>query len=110
MLLLVFFMLSSNFVVQPSIRLNLPKVVTSDAAQNENVEILISADNKFYLNGSMVSPQELKLFFKQLFGRKLAVLIKSDSGASLGKAVEAWDLAREAGISAVNIATSQERR
>ncbi len=106
--LLIFFMLTSSFVMQPGIKVNLPKAVTSEVVQYENIEVMVSGENVTYINGKVVTTQELKKMFKEVANRKQAVLIKSDRRASLGRVVEIWDIARDLGITQVNIATNQE--
>ena len=106
--LLIFFMLTSSFIMQPGIKVNLPKAVTSEVIKNENIEIIISSENVIYLNGKVVSLGELKSLFKQVAQRKQSILIKSDRRASLGRIVEIWDMARDMGVSQINIATNQE--
>jgi len=106
--LLIFFMLTSSFVVQPGIKINLPKAVTSEVVKYENIEIAISSENVIYLNGKVVTLLELKNLFKQLPKGKQSIMIKADRRASLGRVVEIWDMCREAGVAQVNIATNQE--
>ena len=106
--LLIFFMLTSSFIMQPGIKVNLPKAVTSEVVSYENIEILVSAENVTYLNGKVVTMNELKALFKQVAKRNQTTLIKSDRRASLGRVVEIWDMARDTGITQVNIATNQE--
>ncbi|MFH1128407.1 MAG: biopolymer transporter ExbD [Candidatus Omnitrophota bacterium] len=106
--LLIFFMLTSSFVMQPGIKVNLPKAVTSEVVKFENIELLVSGENVTYFNGKVVTTQELKNLLKQAAKRNQSVLIKADQRASLGRVVEIWDLARDQGISQVNIATNQE--
>jgi biopolymer transport protein ExbD len=106
--LLIFFMLTSSFIMQPGIKINLPKAVTSEVVQYENIEILITGENITYLNGKVVTMNELKGFLKQAAKRNQAILIKSDRRASLGRVVEIWDIARDLGLSQINIATNQE--
>ena len=106
--LLIFFMLTSSFIMQPGIKVNLPKAVTSEVIKNENIEIIISSENVIYLNGKVVSIGELKSLFKQVAQRRQSILIKSDRRASLGRIVEIWDMARDIGVSQINIATNQE--
>jgi len=106
--LLIFFMLTSSFVMQPGIKINLPKAVTSEAVKYENIEILISSENVIYLNSRVVTLQELKGSLKQIAKRNIPIIIKADKRASLGRAVEVWDLCRDLGISKINIATNQE--
>ncbi len=106
-LLLLFIMFGSNFVIQPGIKLSLPRAVTSEAVNYENIEITVSADNNAYLNGKIAGNEDLKNLFKQLVKRKQSVLIKADRRASLGRVVEIWDICRNSGIAQVNIATNQ---
>jgi len=107
-LLLIFFMLTSSFVMQPGIKIRLPKAVTSDVVRFENIELVISSENITYFNGKIVTAQELKNLLKQVAGRNQPVLIKADKRSSLGRVVEIWDMARDLGIAQVNIATNQE--
>ena len=106
--LLIFFMLTSSFVMQPGIKVNLPKAVTSEIVKFENIEILVSSENITYLNGKVVTTQELKNLLSQAAKRKQSILIKADKRASLGRVVEIWDLCRDLGIVQINIATNQE--
>ncbi len=105
--LLIFFMLTSSFVIQPGIRVNLPKAVTSEVVKYENIEVIISAENVTYFNGNVVTGTELKNILKQVSKRKQAILIKADKRASLGRVVEIWDTCRDLGIAQINIATNQ---
>lgn len=106
--LLIFFMLTSSFIMQPGIRVKLPKAVTSDVVRSENIEIMLTSENVTYLNGKLVTAAELKNMLTQAAKRSQTILIKADKRASLGRVVEIWDLARDIGVSQVNIATNQE--
>jgi biopolymer transport protein ExbD len=106
--LLIFFMLTSSFVLQPGIKVNLPKAVTSETISYENTEIVVSSENVIYLNGQVVTMLELKAFLTQMAERNQGLLIKSDKRASLGRVVEIWDMCRDLGITKINIATNQD--
>ena len=106
--LLIFFMLTSSFVMQPGIKVNLPKAITSEVVKPENIEIIVSGENVTYYNGKVVTMQELKNLIKQVARRNNSMLIKADRQASLGRVVEIWDLCRDYGITQINIATNQE--
>lgn len=106
--LLIFFMLTSSFIIQPGIKVNLPKAVTSEIVKYENIEIMVTSENITYFNGKVVTSQELKKLLKQAAGRNQSILIKSDRRASLGRVVEIWDMARDLSITQINIATNQE--
>ncbi len=106
--LLIFFMLTSSFVMQPGIKINLPKAVTSEAVKYDNIDIAISAENIIYVNGKVMTTQELKGLLRQVAKRDVSILIKADKRASLGRVVEIWDMCRDLGVTHVNIATNQE--
>ncbi len=106
--LLIFFMLTSSFVMQPGIKVNLPNSVTSEVVKYENIEIIVSAENVAYLNGKVVTIGELKTFLKTAAKNNQSILIKADRRAALGRVVEVWDLCRDLGITQINIATNQE--
>ncbi|MFC1709259.1 ExbD/TolR family protein [Candidatus Omnitrophota bacterium] len=106
--LLIFFMLTSSFIMQPGIKVNLPKAVTSDIVEEKNVVIVISSEGVIYINKNVLTIDELKSYIAKHDLYSKAMLIKADKRASLGRVVEVWDLCREMGISQVNIATDQE--
>ncbi|MCM8801435.1 MAG: biopolymer transporter ExbD [Candidatus Omnitrophica bacterium] len=106
--LLIFFMLTSSFVMQTGIKINLPKASSPETVRFENIEIIISRENVAYFNGRVVTTQELITHVKEIAKKKLPILIKADRHASLGRVVEIWDICRQAGISQINIATTQE--
>jgi len=109
--MLIFFMLTSSFIFQPGIKINLPKAVTSEVLHEQNVVVTVTGENLIYLDNKAVTSVELnKKLVKEIGPAKKPILIKADRRASLGRVVEVWDLCRAAGISQVNIATNPEER
>ncbi len=106
--LLIFFMLTSSFVSPAGIKVNLPKAVTSQMVKSKSLEIVISGENVIYIDTRVVNIKELKSILKGLAMRDEPLLIKSDRRAQLGRVVEIWDMARDLGLSQINIATYQE--
>ena len=104
-LLLIFFMLTSTFVLQPGIKVKLPKAITSEALKEENLVIVITAGGKIYLDNEIISSDELSAKLGEAAQDERAVLIKADQKISLGRVVEVWDLCRDVGITQVSIAT-----
>ena len=107
-LLLIFFLLTSNFIFQPGIKINLPKAVTSEVVQENTVVITLTSDNRFYLNEAPITFVELQNTLKGLSAKNKPILIKADRLVALGKVVSLWDFCRDIGITQVNIATNQE--
>jgi biopolymer transport protein ExbD len=107
-LLLIFFMLTSSFIIYPGLKVGFPRTATSSAAKYGNPEITISADNAIYTNGNPLSLDGLKVLFGQVGQARGSVLIKADKRASLGRISEICDIGRSSGIAQINLATSQE--
>lgn len=103
--LLIFFMLTSSFIIQPGIRVNLPRAVTGGIVTEKNLVITVSAENVIYLDDKIVTLDELRARLKKFKAKPL--LIKSDRRSSLGRIVAIWDLCRDLGIANINIATNQ---
>ena len=106
-LLFVFFLFTSSFIFQPGIKVSLPKAVTSEIIQQDNVTITIARDDKIYLEDREISKDELVLRLRMLAKEKMGLLIKADSRSSLGLIVEIWDTCRREGVLQINIATNQ---
>lgn len=106
-LLFVFFLFTSSFIFQPGIIVNLPKAVTSEVVQQDNLVLTITKEDKMYLEDREISGKELVLRLQLLAKEKIGLLIKADSRAPLGRIVEIWDTCRREGISHINIATNQ---
>jgi len=101
--LLIFFMLTSTFIMQPGIKVNLPKAVTSQIIKKENLVLTISSENVLYLEDKVVTLKELRSELKK---SKRPILIKADKKAEVGRVVDVWDICRELGIEHLNIATN----
>ncbi len=107
-LLLIFFLLTSNFVFQPGIKINLPKAVTSEVVKENTFVITVTSDNRYYLNDAPITFVELKSKLQESSIKDKIVLIKADRDVSLGKIVSIWDFCRDIGVTQINIATNQE--
>jgi biopolymer transport protein ExbD len=106
-LLLIFFMFTSSFIFQPGIKVNLPKAVTSEVIQDEGAVLIITKEDKLYMNEREISSEEILSRLKIMAKNNTPLLIKSDKGASLGSIVQIWDMCRREGVSQANIATSE---
>ena len=105
--LLLFFMLTSNFILMPGIRINLPKALTSEAIPEKGMVVTVTQDNLIYLNERAVTLADLAKRLEQAAAQDQPLLIRADRQAEIGKVVEVWDLCRDIGIKRVNIATTQ---
>jgi len=106
-LLLIFFMLTSSFIFQPGIKVNLPKAITSEIIQMENLILVLDKNNKVYVEDRIMTDEELKSMLSIARQKSQPILIKADRKASLGEVVRIWDLCRQENIEKVSIATTQ---
>jgi biopolymer transport protein ExbD len=106
-LLLIFFMLTSSYIFQPGIKVDLPRAVTSEVLHRELLVITVNAANEVFLSERPVSDDELvsRITLSAVEGQP--ILIKADKGAYLGKVIEIWDICRQANVRQINIATTQ---
>lgn len=107
-LLLIFFMLTSNFILQPGIRVRLPRAVTSDIIDTRNLVVSITAQDLIFMNDRPAQIGALTERLRQAARDRSNVLIRADIGASFGRVVEIWDLCRQFGVAQVNIASNQK--
>ncbi|MDP8298444.1 MAG: biopolymer transporter ExbD [Candidatus Tantalella remota] len=106
-LLLIFFMLTSSFIFQPGIRVKLPKAVTSEVLHKELLVVVVTDDNKVYVNERPVDTEELFSRISLAAREGQPLLIKADKASDLGKVIEIWDICRQVDVKQVNIATTQ---
>jgi len=115
-LLLIFFMLTSHFVNQQSLNIELPNAETGETIGENNIlEIIITADGKIdykqnsYKNDvSSLEALEVRLRKDLSIASEKNVRIKGDKSVAFSKAVEVLDMARKAGASGVDIVTEQK--
>lgn len=100
---LIYFMLTSSFVLAPGIRVNLPKADTGQRLSISNLVITLTKDHVVYWDETVVSLKELRNRLNRAGDKP--VLIRADRHAYVDKLIELWDLCRESGHEEVHIAT-----
>jgi len=106
-LLLVFFMLTSSFVFQPGIRVNLPRAVTSEVLHKNLLVVTVTDSNQIFINERPIRDDELVSRITLASREGQSLLIRADKKANLGKVIEVWDICRQSDIKQINIATIQ---
>ncbi len=112
LLLLIFFMLSTRFIDEGRLQLRLPEagVVPEAAAEAEAVEIEITAQGGYRVNGRALinnSPETLAAAIGKAAGgnRAMPLTVRADARATHQSVVTAMDVAGRAGYRQINIAT-----
>lgn len=109
-LLLIFFMLTANFIMHPGIKITLPAAKTAKSQKEQEVTVFISKDNKVFLDDKKISIEELKgaLEEKLETSQKKVVILKADEKINLGLVVGVMDIAKQADAAGLIIATSTQ--
>lgn len=113
-LLLIFFMVSTTFERESEIDITLPEAVVDAGEQtnNEPIEITISADGTFFINGKRVVNNQVATLKQALLkvanGREdPPIIISADANATHQAVVSVMDAARQLGFIHLSFATSQ---
>ena len=107
-LLLLFFVLSSTFVLQPGIKVNLPRTVTTEQPARKDLVLIIARDKRIFLNNEFVKFNSLwgRLIEELKFQPEAALVLRADRDVAHGFVVRIMDVAKQAGAQRIAIATT----
>ncbi len=113
LVLLIIFMVTTPFIIQGNIKINLPSAkAPSETSLNKNIIIAITSDGNMFLNGNAVkNDQELLNAIKDEINRtgNTTVIIEGDKMAFHGEMVHAMSIAKEAGAEKLAITTIPDK-
>ncbi|MGQ9560598.1 MAG: ExbD/TolR family protein [Candidatus Oleimicrobiaceae bacterium] len=106
-LLLIFFMVSSTFLEQPGMKLDLPASKSFEVEQQKELIVHISQEGQLFLGERPVELDSLKeqLQREMARDRERPLVLKADKAAAHGRVVEVMDVAKQAGVRKIVIAT-----
>ena len=110
-LLLIFFMLTSHFVREDTLNIQLPEANSGQQLdEKKSIEVIINAEEQWLYKGEVVDADKLKqLLRKDLTKLEVKrVRIRGDKVSNLGSAVSLLDLVRESGATSVDIVTQKK--
>lgn len=108
-LLLIFFVLSSSFVLQPAIKVNLPASPVKTTGTFRGHVVTVTRENLLFFNDQRITMEGLQKALRAAGGPRISeLIIKADKQVPHGTVVQIMSLAVEAGIPVVNIATRPE--
>lgn len=108
-LLLIYFLLTTNFLAEEGISVHLPKAQKASPQQEEPLNIYVNKAGNFFLGRQPVTPARLLQDLREALRRHpdRVVVVKADREVILDKAVRAMDIARAAGAKKLFLATEQ---
>lgn len=107
-LLLVFFMLTSHFVRDEAMNIDLPVADSGKSVENDRgVELHIDRDGRFLMQGHIVEPDSLEQTLRLALADsdKKTLRVRGDRRVALEQAVAVMDAAKRAGASGVDLVT-----
>ena len=106
-ILIIFFSVSSTFLEQPGIELDLPEAESSDQYTTQKVILYIDADKNIFLNDRLISLNTMVSDLQQLkeFSKEKSIVIKADEKVEHGKVIEIMDILRNNGVYKLVIST-----
>lgn len=108
--LLIFFMLSSSFVLQTGIRVDLPQARTPKLQDEQDIVITITRSNEIFLNDEKMSTAQLPIALLERLtkSKNKVVLVKPDKRVETGRLVEVMSIAKSVGVESLGIATEPQ--
>jgi len=109
-LLLIYFLLTTNFMVDEGIKIKLPQAKAAAPQTEEVITVYVDQEGRAFLGTDEVPLAELFDRIKQKIGSKQdeLVVIRADRAVILNKAVKVMDIAKAAGAGRLCLATEKD--
>jgi biopolymer transport protein ExbD len=110
-LLLIFFMLTSHFVQDDVLNIQLPETESGEQLdEKKSIEIVINTEGQWLYREKVVDADALLLVLQEDLSKleDKRVRIRGDKSSDLGSTVTVLDIARRAGATGVDIVTERK--
>lgn len=110
MLLLIFFLLSSTYIIQPGIKVKLPSSETSQVVDEKGIIVTIAKEGTIWVGDEQTGMEGLASALRRhiVHSSNQTIVIKSDKSVTLDNAVKVIDRIKAAGGERFLIATMKE--
>ena len=100
LVVLIIFMVTTPFIMKPSININLPKAGSGDDTTPSELSVSISADGKVSLNGKPSDEAAINAYSKGLAAKKpdVQAIISADKDTTHGRVVSVIDAIKSGGV------------
>ena len=108
LLLLIFFLLTSSFVTNFGIKVNIPKAESGSTTQNEFISVAITKEGEFYVDGDLTARGSLALQIRAVRNNKQSktIILRADKDAKVDDAVYVMNVGKALDLNLV-MATEQ---
>lgn len=100
LVVLIIFMVTTPFIMKPSINVNLPKAGSGEDTTPSELTVTISADGNLGLNGKSTTAEAITGYAKELAAKRpdVQAIISADKDVSHGKVVGVIDAIKSGGV------------
>lgn len=108
LLLLIFFLLTSSFVTNFGIKVNIPKAESGTVAENQYISVAITKDGQFYVEGELTAVGSLAGAVRNAKNTKPegTIVLRADKDATVDDAVRVLNIGKALNLKLV-MATEQ---
>lgn len=108
LLLLIFFLLTSSFVTNFGIKVNIPKAETGAQTNSQFINVAVTKKGEFYVNGELTGQGRLASALREAKGdkKKSTLVLRADKDAIVDNAVRVMNVAKALELNIV-MATEQ---
>lgn len=109
-LLLIYFLLTTNFMVEEGIKIKLPQAKASAPQTEESLTVYVDRQGRAFLAEQEVPLDQLFTRLRQMIGNQedKLVVVRADRAVILNQAVKVMDLAKAAGAGRLCLATEKD--
>ncbi len=109
-LLLIFFMVTSTFLEQPGMKLELPSAKSAEVSQVEKLVLYIGAGGEIMFNDRPVTLDDLPGVIEEAVPQaaEKTLVLKADKTVQHGTVVTVMDIAKRAGLTKLVVGTTME--
>ena len=109
-MLLIYFLLTTNFMVDEGIKIKLPQARAAAPHTEETITVYVDSRGRTFLGEEEISLDDLFDRLKEKIGGREdeLVVVRADRSVILNKAVRVMDIAKAAGAGRLCLATEKE--
>lgn len=104
LVLLVIFMVTASYIVNSSVKIDLPQISQSsseEGSREDKLVLLIDKDSFVYCDGKKIEKEQIKEFIKSK--NTHSVIISADRSVSHGDVIDLMDKIKQAGVSSFSV-------
>lgn len=106
--LLLFYAVTTQFVAEDRLRLQLPEAKTAEQSASEKAqpaEVVVTNDGQTLIGGKVIVDRDLERELRRIVSSSSdrTITIRGDRGADYGAVVRVLDVAREVGAKGINM-------